>query len=75
MRRVLTLAGLGIVLLVNTGCFVNIWSSDPNIRMGELLNVSEDLRQMHGEYRRFWMIDQPSHLTPIRVHGGVGPGF
>jgi hypothetical protein len=28
---------------------------------------------MHDEWRRFWMNDQPSHLTPYRVHGGVGP--
>jgi len=73
MRRLLMLAGLGLVLLANTGCFVNIWSSDPNLRMEELLNVSEDLRQIHREFRRFWMIDQPSHMTPIRVHGGLGP--
>ncbi|MFO0864030.1 MAG: hypothetical protein U0744_05145 [Gemmataceae bacterium] len=73
MRRIfLTLVAL--VTLSNVGCFVNQYSSDPNIRMDQLLNDSENLRQIQGEWRRFWMNDQPSHLTPIRVHGGVGPG-
>jgi hypothetical protein len=73
MRRLFALAGLAIVLVANTGCFINMWSSDPNMRMEELLNESENLRQIQHEWRRFWMIDQPSHLTPVRVHGGIGP--
>lgn len=73
MRRFVVVAAFACMCLVNTGCFINIWSSDPNERMEELLNVSEDLRQIKGEWKRFWMIDQPSHLTPVRVHGGLGP--
>jgi hypothetical protein len=46
---------------------------DPNARMEELMNVTEDIGQIQGEIRRFWMIEQPSHMTPIRVHGGLGP--
>jgi hypothetical protein len=73
MRRWLSLAAVAVLGLANTGCFLNQYSSDPNIRMDQLLNQSEDLRQIQGEWRRFWMNDQPSHLTPIRVHGGIGP--
>lgn len=73
MRRLFSLAALGFMLIANTGCFINQYSSDPNMRMEELLNESENLRQIQHEWRRFWMIDQPSHLTPIRVHGGIGP--
>jgi hypothetical protein len=73
MRRYLWILAASLTLS-NVGCFVNQYSSDPNIRMDQLLNQSEDLRQIQGEWRRFWMNDQPSHLTPIRVHGGVGPG-
>jgi len=73
MRRYLLMLAT-IVALSNVGCFVNQYSSDPNIRMDQLLNDSENLRQIQGEWRRFWMNDQPSHLTPVRVHGGVGPG-
>ena len=56
----------------NSGCFINIWSSDPNVRMQQLMNVSEDLRQIGYEWQRIWFTDQPSHLTPVRVHGGLG---
>ena len=30
----------------------------------ELLNNSEDLRQIEFEWERIWFTDQPSHLTP-----------
>ena len=73
MRRRLLLFVAGACLaLSNTGCFINIWSSDPNTRMEQMLNASEDLRQIEYEWRRFWFTDQPSHLTPVRVHGGLG---
>lgn len=55
----------------NTGCILNQYSSDPNVRMQQLLYQSEDLRQIHNEWRRFWFNDQPSHLTPERIHGGI----
>ena len=35
----------------------------------QLLNQSEDLRQIENEWERFWMVDQPSHMTYERVHG------
>jgi hypothetical protein len=72
-RRFLILAVLAVVLIPGSGCMVNQYSSDPLIRMEENMIDSENLRQMHDEWRRFWMNDQPSHLTPYRVHGGVGP--
>src|SRR5262249_51666347 len=37
------------------------------------LNSSEDLRQIENEWERIWFVDQPSHLTPERVHGGIDP--
>lgn len=74
MRRVLAFTFVAAMMLANTGCLINIWSSDPNERMQQLLNVSEGLRQIKDEWARFWFTDQPSHLTPIRVHGGIGPG-
>jgi hypothetical protein len=39
--------------------------------MQQLLYQSEDLRQIGQEWRRFWFNDQPSHLTPERIHGGI----
>jgi hypothetical protein len=29
------------------------------------------LRGIHNEWRRFWFNDQPSHMTPERIHGGI----
>ena len=72
MRRLLLLAVLMAGALSNTGCLLNIYSSDPNERTNELLNNSEDLRQIRYEWERIWFTDQPSHLTPQRVHGGIG---
>jgi hypothetical protein len=50
-----------------------MYSSNPNVRMEELLFQSEELRQMHDEWRRWWLNDQPTHLTPQRVEGGMNP--
>jgi hypothetical protein len=58
-------------LTANSGCLLNQYSSDPNRRMEQLLYQSEDLRQIGNEWRRLWFNDQPSHLTPERIHGGI----
>ena len=71
MRRLLLLIAVSGFILSQTGCLINIYSSDPNRRVLELLNQSEDLRQIEYEWERIWFTDQPSHLTPERVHGGI----
>ena len=73
MRRLLLLTFVAAIALGNTGCLLNIWSGDPTVRTEQLMFVSEDLRQIQDEWRRIWFTDQPSHLTPVRVHGGIGP--
>jgi hypothetical protein len=73
MRRLLLGIAASAFLLGQSGCFINIYSSDPNRRVLELLNQSEDLRQIEYEWERIWFNDMPSHLTPERVHGGVMP--
>ncbi len=45
----------------------------PPRRVEELLVDSENLRQAGDEWERFWFLDQPSHMTPFRTHGGLGP--
>ena len=47
----------------------NSYSSDPNVRMQQLLEQSEDLRQIGEEWRRFWFDHPPFH--PERIHGGI----
>ena len=72
-RHLLILAALAAFILPSAGCSINQYSNDPMVRMEQQLIDSENLRQAHDEWRRFWMNDQPSHLTPYRIHGGVGP--
>jgi hypothetical protein len=73
MRRLLFGIAASVFILGQTGCLINIYSCDPNRRVRELLNQSEDLRQIEYEWERIWFTDMPSHLTPERVHGGVMP--
>jgi len=71
MRRWLTRAALTGLIVSSVGCFINEYSSDPNRRVNELMNQSEDLRQIEDIWERAWFVDQPSHMTPERVHGGI----
>jgi hypothetical protein len=73
MRRVLMLAAAAAILVGVNGCMINAYSSDPNLRMTQLINQSEDLRQIDLEWARFWFTDHPSHLTPERVDGSIQP--
>jgi hypothetical protein len=58
----------------NNWSFLDTKPSDPNVRMDQLLNQTEDIRQIDcSKWSDPWMNVQPSHLTPIRVHGGIGP--
>jgi tetratricopeptide (TPR) repeat protein len=50
----------------------NAYPSNPDRRMKYLMDHSENLRQIDYEMEHFWEATQPSHLTPDRVHGGVG---
>jgi hypothetical protein len=71
MRRLLLLVLVSGFILSQTGCLINAYSSDPNRRIVELLNQSEDLRQIENEWERIWFTDHPSHLTFERVDGGL----
>ncbi|MGL4420185.1 MAG: hypothetical protein ACRCZF_05945 [Gemmataceae bacterium] len=71
MTRKLAVLALGILAMGNTGCLLNQYASDPNTRMEQYINQSEDYRQIGEFWRRFWFNDMPSHLTPERIHGGI----
>jgi len=45
--------------------------AEPNERISQLLNQSEDFRTIQSEWQRMWSNDQPTHLTPERIHGGI----
>jgi hypothetical protein len=71
MRRILSALLLSVALSGSVGCLLPIYSADPARRTQQLIFTSEDLRALVLEWERFWFLDQPSHLTPQRVHGGV----
>lgn len=71
MRRLVWLLILASLLSSHLGCIVPIYSADPTRRARQLLNTSEDLRLFLDDWERFWFLDQPSHMTPYRTHGGV----
>jgi hypothetical protein len=71
MRRLILAGTLGLILCSNVGCFLPIYSGDPAVRTQELIHTSEDFRNILEEWRRIWFLDQPSHMAPLRVHGGI----
>ena len=65
---------LAVVTLFN-GCApvpLPHYAAYPPKRVEQLLIDSENLRQAGDDWNRFWFLDQPSHLTPYRTHGGLG---
>ena len=58
-------------LSVATGCFIPMYSADPARRAQQLIFTSEDLRTFLDEWERIWFLDQPSHMKPLRTHGGI----
>lgn len=60
-----------VLAMTNIGCMFNQYKGDPRVRADQLINQSEDYRQIEGICRRFWHNDMPSHLTPERIDGGI----
>jgi hypothetical protein len=71
MRRIFYTALLCVLLSTSVGCFIPIYSADPARRAQQLIFNSEDFRALLNTWERFWFLDQPDHMTPQRVHGGV----
>lgn len=71
MRRLLQITLLSMCFSPLVGCFLPIYSPRPERRVQQLLFTSEDLRHVVEEWERFWFLDQPSHMSPVRVHGGI----
>jgi hypothetical protein len=53
------------------GCLIPMYSADPARRAQQLIFTSEDLRAFLDEWERIWFLDQPSHMRPLRTHGGI----
>jgi hypothetical protein len=74
MRRFSTLAALAVLAISTSSGFLKIENPDSFVRMERCLIETENPRETSDEWRRGgWIQDQPTHLTPYRIHGGVGP--
>jgi hypothetical protein len=71
ITRALLMLVVAVALATNTGCLIPMYSGDPVRRAEQLIYTSEDLRQITDEWERIWFLDQPSHMTLYRTHGGV----
>lgn len=71
MRKFILGVLLGTSIAAATGCMIPLYSGDPRRRTQELINSSENLRLFMDDWERAWLLDQPSHLTPFRTHGGI----
>ena len=71
MRHLLFASLAGLCLASTVGCIVPGYSADPVRRTQQLIWTSEDLRHLLDDWERIWMLDQPSHMTPYRTHGGL----
>jgi hypothetical protein len=71
MRTILLAIAMSGCLAACTGCLIPMYSADPARRAQQLIFTSEDLRTFLDEWERIWFLDQPSHMKPIRTHGGI----
>ncbi len=71
LRKLLAAALLTTLVSSTVGCMIPMYSGDPVRRTKQALNSSEDLRLFLDDWERIWFLDQPSHLTPYRTHGGI----
>ena len=71
MRRLLLAVIVGLWLGASSGCIIPAYSGDPARRTQQLINTSQDFHTILDEWERIWFLDQPSHLTPHRTHGGI----
>ncbi|MCE5303814.1 MAG: hypothetical protein LLF97_12005 [Planctomycetaceae bacterium] len=71
MRNLFLTLACGMLLSTIAGCILPAYSADPARRNQELIYTSENLRNALDEWERFWLLDQPSHCTPYRTHGGI----
>jgi hypothetical protein len=71
MRAVVHSFTIGMLLSSALGCLTPAYSGDPLRRTQQLIFTSENLRLLLDDWERIWFLDQPSHLSPYRTHGGI----
>lgn len=80
MRRSLVLMTTVLLTLFQVGCNPFLKPPErppvPNytpVGNAVLSNGSDDRPITQDEWNRLWGAQQTEHVTPIRIHGGIGP--
>jgi len=73
IRRILSLAIIGLTALIDAGCQSSLKSSLEQMDAEPNRNAVGKLDPEQREYDRFWRNQEAPQSTPIRVHGGIGP--
>jgi len=71
MRRMFYAVLVLAAISTSIGCIIPAYSGDRTRRTQQLIFTSENQRQILNFWERFWHMDQPDHMAPQRVHGGV----
>ncbi len=71
MRKLLLAVAFGMLVSTGVGCIAPGYSADPGRRTQQLLYTSENLRAASDTWARLWFFDQPDHMKPDRMHGGI----
>ena len=71
VTKLAVLLALVVTAGAQSGCFLPIYSPEPDIRVRQLINVSEGYRHIPNIWERIWGLDMPDVATPYRTHGGV----
>ena len=71
MRKILLTTVLLASSSFQVGCLVPMYSSSPDRRARQLIDVSEGFRHIPNIWERIWFLDAPDFSTPYRTHGGV----
>ena len=67
LRRLLLAVVSAGLALSNAGCFIPIYSNQPLERMNELLNTSEDMRNIRAELGAH-LVRRPAVAPDVRPH-------
>lgn len=70
MRKAVLAGLLALAAMFPVGC-LPIYSSSPDRRARQLIDVSEGFRHIPHIWERIWGLDMPDTATPYRTHGGV----
>ncbi|RLS41476.1 MAG: hypothetical protein DWH81_05990 [Planctomycetota bacterium] len=71
MRKITTSLLFALLMSIQVGCIVPIWSPNPDFRVRQLIYQSESYRHIPEIWDRIWGFDLPDLATPYRTHGGV----